>query len=431
MTSVPPSIDIAIVGAGVAGLAAARTAVEAGRRVVVLEAKDRVGGRAWTTSVGGHPVDLGATWLHSASLNPLVAVAAGYGLQPAQAFPRMRLYVTRGGERRWGSDRELAELVAFREKMDAAVIAAGERGPDRPIAGLIDRASRWAPLYEWWIAAYTSTDAEHASALDYAHYRETHENLSLADGIGNLVSRLATDLPIRLATPVRRVRWNGRHIQIETDDGAIDAAAAIVTPSTSALTRGALRFDPDLPEWKQAAIEAVPLGSANKVVLAFDRNVFGEEAFTSVRIDEGTRNTAAFQIRPFGRELASAFLGGSLSRDLELAGPRAMIDFAQERLCGIFGSEIMKHLTAAKASAWTSDPWIGGGYSAPRPGMAVHRERLARPVGERLFFAGEATAEGFYTTVHGGYLSGMRAAEEALAALAKHTEAGEAGERHG
>ncbi len=410
-------IDVVVVGAGIAGLAAARELLTSGLHAIVVEATDRIGGRARTVELGGYPVDLGATWLHSASVNPLVTIARRLGFETVESVAEPRLYVAAGEERRWGSDAELAEAIGFRVGTDSAVVAVGEQGRDEPIASIIDTGSRWAPLYEWWIGAYTAADPENASTLDYARYHETNENMSVPRGIGTLVTTFGADLQVELSTPVRRIRWSGRGVSVESDAGTIEARAAIVTVSTSVLASGTIRFDPGLPAWKLDAIGAVPLGSANKIVVVFDRNVFGEEASLSVRIDEARRETVGMQIRPFGRNLASGYIGGEFSRSLEAAGADAMVDFMLERLQWMYGSEIVRHVKATAASAWSSDPWIAGAYSAALPGKAHLRPDLARPVGDRLFFAGEATAEGFYTTVHGGYLSGLRAAKEAVAAL--------------
>lgn len=410
-------IDVVVVGAGIAGLAAAREVLASGLRAIVLEAKDRVGGRARTVELGGYPVDLGATWLHSASVNPLVPIARRLGFETIESVVQPRLFVAAGEHRRWGSDAELVEAIGFRVASDSAVVAVGEGGRDEPIASILDTGSRWAPLYEWWIGAYTAADPENASTLDYARYHETNENMSVPRGIGTLVATFGADLPVELSTPVRRIRWSSRGVSLDSDAGTIEARAAIVTASTSVLANGSIRFDPDLPAWKREAIEAVPLGSANKIVVAFDRNVFGEETSLSIRIDEGRRETAGMQIRPFGRNLAAGYIGGEFSRSLEAEGAGAMVDFMLERLRWMYGSEIVRHVSATAASSWSSDKWIAGAYSAALPGMAHRRPDLALPLADRLFFAGEATAEGFYTTVHGGYVSGLRAAKEAVSAL--------------
>src|SRR5690606_12988274 len=159
------SIDVVVVGAGIAGLAAARELLTSGLHAIVLEATDRIGGRARTVELGGYPVDLGATWLHSASVNPLVTIARRLGFETVESVAEPRLYVAAGEERRWGSDAELAEAIGFRVGTDSAVVAVGEQGRDEPIASIIDTGSRWAPLYEWWIGAYTAADPENASTL--------------------------------------------------------------------------------------------------------------------------------------------------------------------------------------------------------------------------------------------------------------------------
>ncbi len=260
-------------------------------------------------------------------------------------------------------------------------------------------------------------DPDEASTLDHANYRDTGENWPVRDGYGALVARHAAEVPVETGTPAERIRWGGPAVRVETPKGTLIARAVILTVSTGVLASDLIRFDPPLPEWKRSAIRAVPMGMANKAAFAFSRNVFDIPDDSSATVYADSSRTLGFQIRHFGRNAASGYLGGRLSSELEAAGPGAMAEFALEKLKAMFGSGIAKYLTGTVTTAWESDPCIRGGYSAARPGKAHCRTDLAAPIDDRLFFAGEATSREFFTTVHGAHFSGVEAVESAVRAI--------------
>ena len=188
----------------------------------------------------------------------------------------------------------------------------------------------------------------------------------------------------------------------------------IVTVSTGILAGGDIRFTPDLPDWKRQAVADLPLGCHNRICLAFDRNVFGEDHPLDVTLLSGESEPMSFHISPFGFNYVSAVTGGRFADWLERAGSDASFDLAKENLRKAFGSDITKHLVRHLVTAWRGDPWIKGAYSAAVPGAAGQRARLAEAIDERLFFAGEATSQQFYATAHGAYLSGLKAGEDAF-----------------
>lgn len=411
--------DIAIVGAGAAGLAAARTACDAGFRTVVLEAKDRVGGRAYTESATlGVPFDHGCRWLHSASHNPFVGIARAFGYDPA---PEQRLrYVflddAAGGGRRSTED-EARDWAAFADGNLDAMEAAGKAGRDVPATEVVDRNARWSALFGAWSAMMTSVDLEDVSTLDHSRYVDTKENWVIPEGFGTLIARFGADLPVTLSAPVTRIAWNGPGVRLETPQGTVEARAAVLTASTGVLGSGRIRFDPALPDWKASAIAAVPLGNANKIAFSVRRDIFGRPAGRFSIFSSTGADALNFQVRPCGALMVAAFVGGSMADGLERAGPAAAKALALERLRAIFGAGFEKEVTGACVTAWRSDPYIGGGYSAAKPGQAHRRADLATPVGDRLFFAGEAVHMDFYSTAHGAYLSGVAAAEAAAAVI--------------
>lgn len=403
-------LDVAVIGAGAAGLAAARTAHEAGLEVTVLEAKGRTGGRGLTRHEPlGVPFDRGCTWLHSASVNPFTALADRLGFAYRRQSRTRRIHMGT----RWASDAERAEWLAYEQRNAAAILAAGRAGRDIAVAEVIERDSRWSPLYAFWVAITSGIAPEAGSTLDFANYEDTDENWPVRDGFGALIARVGDGLPVSLNTPVTRIDRGGRGVRLTTPRGTLSARAAIVTVSTAVLASGRIVFDPPLPDWKQDAIAGLPLGMANKIAFAFDSNALGVPANSSAHMLAETPETIGFQLRPFGRNIAVGHVGGPFASALERAGEAAMIDYGLERLAAMFGSDIRRHVVASTATAWETDRDIGGGYSAALPGHGHRRAALAAPLDDRLFFAGEAASTRFYSTAHGAYLTGVEAARKA------------------
>ena len=408
--------DLAIIGAGAAGLAAARTARNRGLDVVVLEALDRIGGRAQTDQTTfGVPWDRGCHWLHSASINPLRALADDLGIRYERGNPPYRVWL---GDR-WATETERSTHLAYAETAHADAIAAGKTGQDVPVSSLLDPNDPADALFQIWFNANWGTTPERASTLDAANYRDTDENWPVSDGYGTLVARLGAGGAVELATPVSRIAWNGAGVAVTTPRGTIQARAAIITVSTGVLAAKTIVFDPPLPDWKQSAAEAVPLGTANKVVFAIDGRHLGvaEPTGIVVPLPGITDGWMTFRLRPFGRDLADGYLAGPSGRILEEAGEAATIETARDALANALGSASVRQITASACTRWGAEPSILGAYAAALPGQAHRRADLARPVANRLFFAGEATSPDFFTTCHGAHLSGIAAAEAAIAAI--------------
>ena len=401
------SFDLIVVGAGAAGLAAARRARELGLAVVVLEAKDRIGGRAYTDRrTFGVPWDLGAHWLHDASHNPFTRFADAEGFAYDRAPVDRRLWS--GG---WAEAAVQAELDDYQARAFDAVRAAGAAGLDVPAAEVIPPHPRFRAMASSWLAALAGVDPERLSTLDYARYQDGGGNWRVVDGYGALVARFGAGLPVELGTRVLRIRWGGRTVAVETARGTLEGRRVIVTASTSVLAAGGIAFDPPLSARRQEALAAVPLGEANKVAIGFAPDFFGPGDTYRLHIEHRTRAAIRFEFRPFGRDLALGYLAGGFALELETAGPGAIAAFALDQLVEVFGSDLRRHVRGVVSTAWCRDPDILGGYSCARPGLAHLRCRLAEPLADRVFFAGEACSLNAYGTVHGAALSGTAAAE--------------------
>ena len=408
-------VDIAVIGAGAAGLGAAKTLGQAGADFILLEASHRIGGRAYTEEAApGVPFDLGCHWMHSGSLNPFVPIAERLGFTYSTEAITRRVHDGRD----LVSEAEQAACMAFLDQCFAAVDAAAAAGQDVAIADVTARENRWTPFFDYLVSLFCSVDSDQVSTVDLYAYNDTHEDWPLKEGYGTLIARFGADQPVELNTAVTRIDWSGPGVTLETAQGTVRAKTAIITVSTGILGGGDIRFAPDLPDWKQAAIAALPLGNHNRICLLLDRDVFGPDALQGVTAMPADEVPMSFRIRPFGYDYVVAVTGGRFADWLERAGIEASADLAKERLASIYGNAIKDRVVRSTVTAWRGDPWVRGAYSASQPGQGQRRADLAKPVGERLFFAGEATSTDFFSTAHGAYLSGIDAAKAALARLA-------------
>ena len=404
------SCDILVIGAGAAGLAATRTLIERGLSVHCIEARDRIGGRAWTdTETFGVPFDRGCAWLHSGDINPWRSIAAELGLT---VIERKQVWRSRVGKH-WLGEADWDRVVAARF---AAIAAVGGAGRDIPASAVAAQAGAWSQMAEAVISWYMSVDSDQASTRDIFNANDTDIDLPILEGYGALVARYGAGLPVSLSTPATRVGWGDHVVSVETPRGTVTARAAIIAVPVSVLAGGAIRFEPPLPVAKKEAIDNVPLGNAEKIVFEVERDSFDMRP-GSFGIARAAVRTAAFQFFPFERPLAIGFLGGSCARELSEAGEDATIAFGIDELVQMFGSDVRRHIGRSTVTKWAADPFIGGGYSAARPGHAHRRADLAAPLDGKLFFAGEACSIDAYATCHGAYLTGVAAAQQAATAL--------------
>ena len=409
--------DIVIVGAGVAGLAAAATLRQGGMPCRVLEAAGRLGGRAWTAyppALGGVAFDMGASWLHAAQRNPLAAAAkaAGETLIDSEAA---RTRITMRPGRRVSPD----EAAAYDEAGQAfhRLTQQHLHGPDTSLADAVAASDHpWmSAVLNWEAPIIAAADARALSLHDWHANLLEGANLEIPGGLGAFIQRHFTAKDVTLDTPVTAIAWDGNGARITTSRGVINAAACIVTVSTGILASGAIAFTPRLPIPVQEAIAGLPMGLLNKVAFraaGADRlglpDSCGIDQFVAA-IDDSAMTFIAW---PHGQDHAIGFMGGSAAAGLDHAS--AAEDFARSQWRGLFGARADAAFTRdAVVTRWASDPLALGSYAYARPGQAGARAILATPLADgRLVFAGEATrTDGLAGTVGGAYLSGVQAAE--------------------
>lgn len=407
--------DVVVIGAGAAGLAAAHALATAGLSFVVIEAKDRIGGRAFTdTASFGLPFDHGCSWLHQSDRNPFtpIARAAGFSLLPHDD----------AGEAVFVGDRRAnaAEMAAYGKAWRGVYNAIGKLGrvhEDVAPAPYLPDDPPWTHVAKSWIGPLDmGVDVEDFSAVDWWTLDDTEPNLLVREGYGTLVAHYGRDVPVRLSTPSTLVRWGGPGVEVETPAGTIAAKACIVTVSTGVLAAEAIRFDPPLPAEKRDAIAGLPMGLLAKIPLRFRDTRFGLAANDWLSYAATETQLCYFLSWPFDMDLMIGWVGGRFGWELSAAvtreGEDVAVDFALGELRRIFGSEIDKHFVAGRFTRWAHDDDVRGGYAYQRPGAAGARAALAAPLADRLFFAGEATGGTMAMTCGGAFLSGERAARE-------------------
>ena len=402
-------VDIAIIGAGAAGLAAGKELAARNASFVLLEASHRIGGRGYTEDIApGVPFDLGCHWLHSASLNPFVAIAdqLGFSYHRGGGFPWNFL---RDGKAASRQDKD--DYAQFRAAQDKRI--ASKRGDrDKSIYEATERDSPWTPYGDHIMSLLCSVDVDQISVEDLLAYKDTGEDWPVQQGYGALIHRFGADVPVSLNTFVHAVDWSGSRVRLKTSKGELRAGKVLLTVSTGILAGGDIGFTPTLPDWKREAIAGLPLGNHNRIGLLLDEKAFGEEMPWGYTVRDGDEEPFSLQLRPFGFPYVIGMTGGRFADWLERAGERASVDYAIERLARVFGSAVRKHVRKHTVTAWRGDPWVKGAYSCALPGQAHQREALARPIDQMLYFAGEATSRASFSTAHGAYLSGLRAVEE-------------------
>ncbi len=401
--------DVIVVGAGAAGIAAARRLHDAGQRVIVLEARARIGGRAWTQRAGGFPLDLGCGWLHSADRNPWSEIAQGLGL----AIDKTRPPWTRPS---LPVGFPIADQQAFRTALDAfydRVDEIAQAGEDVPASEALPQGGRWNALIGTIGTFVAGAEWDKVSAVDLHRYEDSGLDWRVAEGYGELIARHAAGLDIAFECAVRTIDHRGRPLRVETDRGAMTADAVIVTIPTPLIASEAIVFSPALPDKIEAAA-GLPLGHDDKLFLSLEQ---AEEFPADSRLFGRTDRvaTAAYHLRPFGRPMIECYFGGDLAADLERGGPPAFFDFAKTELVNLLGSAFAGRIAPIALYPWGSDPFTRGAYSFAKPGHADGRAVLAAPVDDRLYFAGEACSRNDFSTAHGAYRSGLAAAEALLA----------------
>jgi monoamine oxidase len=410
LSTPPRHADIAIIGAGAAGIAAARRSLARGLSVAVLEARDRVGGRAVTALLGGRGIDLGAHWLHAGPINPLVALGLARG-------ERLRRAPQNGHVVRHGRSGSRADRVAYGtafDRADRAFSAGARREEDRAVADVLPPLGRWGRAVAATHALVSGRPLREVSLKDFPSL-EYGQNYFVSGGYGAYLARLAVGLPIALGTAVRQVDLTDAGVALRTDVGSVTARAVIVTAPVPVLGAGAIRFEPGLPGEVAAAIDAFLPGVYEHVVLNWPNSPFrGPDRLAKII---GTRADYGLLTNIDGGPIHFLELDYATVRR-NRAGRPGLARFARRFLMETFGARAAARLRVMHVTDWLADPWARCSWAVVAPGRFRDRATLKTPVRERIWFAGEATSHEQWGTAGGAFAEGTRAADEVADQLA-------------
>jgi len=520
--------DAIVVGAGLAGLSAAKELIHLGHPVLVLEANDRIGGRAYAGRIGGEkiPIDYGGAWIHGVATNPLTGLVDAMGFRRSRSELDVPYYVD--GKRASAEQKKVfdealeqyedgAGLAAKTEESEQALteyacsaasgIAEEEMTPEdlcrqltrtmpdkaaakrlcararrlpkrlspenfcrearKAIRVTSDVARDYVPgdrrfrdvlplLITNAGPLETSAELKDSSAVDAAQFAAAEDDL-IDKGMGAFVEKFGDDVPVCLNSPVTKVGYSEKGVEVEAGGRRYEARDALVTVSVGVLQAKRIAFAPELPGWKQEAIDRLKMGNMQKIIIPFKSDIFRDELPNSWVLSEGDllpaeqrlaeqkqlpaderqRRVMAFVIKPLGTNIAIGFFGGDWARAFEGqcrgeengSGPRSRsgcddlpIQVATTALSRMYGDRAVADSIQSDdihVTRWSLDETSLGAYSVPEPGYWDEHEMLRRPVGagadgtgpKRLFFAGEGTARAIYNGSYpGAYESGVEAA---------------------
>jgi monoamine oxidase len=406
-------VDAVIVGAGAAGIAAARRLAAFNKRFVLLEAAEDVGGRCITdTKTFGVPYDRGAHWMYAADVNPLVKLGLQAGLNVYTVPPGQRMRIGR----RYAREGEMEDFLAGLVRANTAITDAARKSDVACAQVLPKDLGDWRSTIEFVLGPYNcGKDLSELSTVDLARSVERDNSAFCRQGFGAVLAKVATGLPLLTGSPVKTIEWWSRQrLEVDAAKGNFRTNAIIVTLSTNAILAGKVKFAPELPKRHLDALSKLRLGSRDHITLELPGNPLGLRADELVYEKSDSRQTAAILGNMSGTTLCTVDVGGSFGRELSAKGEAAMIDFALNWLGSLYGADMKNQVKRRHATRWNSEPWVLGASSAAAPGAQSARKILTEPLSGRIFLAGEATHETLWGTVAGAWESGERAAEAVL-----------------
>ncbi|MEZ4663353.1 MAG: NAD(P)/FAD-dependent oxidoreductase [Caldilineaceae bacterium] len=427
--------EIIVIGAGMAGLAAATTLQAAGKNVRILEGRNRIGGRTHTDSTLGTSVDLGAAWIHGPIGNPLTPLAHRFDVQMGETYfndesgTSAQVFNAQG--QRLDAKEYVQGMLAYEAAMEqvAASVLHKPRLEARSLADLYaDGLPGEAELTPTQRAGFNYSAQMRAQFVDAADVGENDWRLSreymhlpggdlylYGGGYKRIVDGLAADLNIELETAVTQIEYGAGGVRVTTIRDAFTCDKVIVTAPLGVLKANKIQFAPALPAEKQHAIARLGMGNYDKVVLKFPHRFWPQEPQRFQYLNDSGIGSAWLNIAHYkDAPVLINYHAGSRAQFVNRLSDAEYLGRALDALRVMFKCDVPAPVAIVRTN-WESDPFALGSYSFQKVGCELEdRQRLATPIDNRLFFAGEATHPHYFATVHGAYETGVRAAREVI-----------------
>ena len=428
------NVDVVIIGAGTAGLSASSEFLKSGKSIICVEASNRIGGRCFTDHrIFGIPYDIGAHWMHNFSGNHLVK----YGIKNSNQFDvyeiKENLLVYDGlnevTSNNLNETLKSIKTIKDRYLYDKINLNYNEKPPFKNDIPFINQIPKQLKESDWFGTAHQAlgpclagVDFNDLTIYDeFLNYKEIGVGDGFVkEGYGSLIANLRKEVPVKLNTIVKEIKWGGKGVVVETNQGSIKSKTCVLTVSTEVLNQGKIKFTPKLPLEKYEAFNGINLGVYNHITLQLKNEFYKRfEILPDTYLFSKMKNKVSLpkgffgSLRLHNTNLSYFDVGGQFAKNLENEGERACIDFVIKSLKSTFGNKFDQFVIKAHATTWGKNEFSLGSYSSARPGKAHLRGGLKSSVGDRVFFAGEASSIN-YGTVHGADLSGKEVADDVI-----------------
>ncbi len=410
--------DVIVIGAGAAGLAATSELRRAGgKSVICLEASDKIGGRVITDAkTFNEPYDTGALWLSNGDSNPFKIFGENQTNLKLYKERSEEIYTVYNGNKKTSQENELWKLY---DESEATI--AKTRKDIAPIEVIKNQDHRWFNTAHLIIGPWEmGKDFSDYSCQDFNYEYDviSSSDWHCEEGFGTLLTTMHKDTPVQLKTVVEEIDWSGTGVKVVTNKGIISGKKCVITVSNGVLNSGQIKFTPNLPLEKQEAFSKISMGHSNRVALKF-KKLFkkkSKDSYIYYKVDDDVKGSPAgigITVKPSNTNLCICDFGGKFGLEISKNGSEAAIDFALNELIKIFGSKIKKDLIQSSFSDWSSNKNTYGAWASAEPGAFKYREILKQEIGERIYFAGEATANDWGTAA-GAHNRGIEIAKKLI-----------------
>ena len=412
--------EVVIVGAGISGISAAKIFEDNNISYIVIEANNRLGGRAKKApETFGHWFDLGCSYLHEGEINPFRTIAKSlkvpidyqngdiFSIEKTKyLFGEKPLLLNEKKKLKKSYNNFLMMLNFYKENVK-----------DNRLSSCLNINDPNYPILFDYLTGLNGIEAHLVSARDFASVNEG-KDLIIESGLANMIDKWATGINFILNNPVKQINWDREQIEIYTKSNKYICKSVLLTVSNGILANEDITFIPKLPDYKTQAIHNLPMGILNKIGVLFEKGTFKDNQIgwyvaTPDKYHNNISEIFSFEIRKKEKEHMIFFFGGKKGSDVENF-PKKYYKKIIEFIKNQFGENKEKNIIKIIHSSWGKDPYSKGAYSFALPGHNFERNLLKKPLEKKVYFAGEATIQKNYGTCHGAYISGNNTANKII-----------------